>query len=47
VSERQILITYSCDGWDEEDRDWLYERIHSVLSGLLINEDFTMEEVAK
>ncbi len=47
MSERQILITYDQPIWDEEDHDWLMERLSGILSGLLTQEDYTIQEFEK
>lgn len=47
MSERQILITITEEHWDEEDHDWLKERLNGVLSGMLIREDYTIQEFEK
>lgn len=45
--ERQILITVTEEHWDEEDYDWLKERLNGIMSGLLQREDYTIKEIKK
>lgn len=46
MSERQILINIDQpDGWDDEDFDYIMERLGYVLARDLSKSAFTIEEV--
>lgn len=47
MSERQILITITEEHWDDEDHDWLLERVKNVVSSMLFREDYTIQEFNK
>jgi hypothetical protein len=34
-------------GWDDEDTEWMLERLNSTLGGLLIREDYSLKEIPK
>ena len=47
MSERQILITITEESWDDEDHDWLLERVKNIVSSMLVREDYTIQEFTK
>lgn len=47
MSERQILITITADHWDDEDQEWLVERLTGVVNGMLYKGDYTIQEFTK
>ena len=48
MNEKQILITIDAPkGWDEEDWDYLVERLGYTLSRELIKSSYTIQEFEK
>ena len=48
VSERQYLVTINDPtGWDEEDHEYLMERLDYVLHSMLFRESYSIEEIKK
>lgn len=48
MSERQYLLTINDPtGWDEEDHEYLMERLDGLLHSMLFREDYTIQEFEK
>jgi len=48
VSERQYLLKINDPtGWDEEDHEYLMERLDCLLHSMLFREDYSIEEIKK
>jgi hypothetical protein len=45
VSENyQITITITAEHWDDDDQDWLKERLTAAVVGMLYKGDYLIEE---
>lgn len=44
---KRYVIEIDQPDWDEEDFDWLEERLNGILSSILVREDYTIQEVVK
>ena len=48
MSERQYLLKINDPtGWDEEDHEYLMERLDCLLHSMLFREDYSIEEIKK
>lgn len=49
MSERQILITIdeAAALWDDDDQEWLMDRLTATLNTMLSKHDYTIEEFKK
>jgi hypothetical protein len=47
VSEWQILVTVNAPHWDEDDQEWLVERIYNTVKQEVPKSDFTVQEFTK
>ena len=47
MSERQILITITAEHWDDDDQEWLVERLAVTCNQMLYKGDYTIQEFEK
>lgn len=49
MAERQILITFDEEEmiWDDEDQEWLMERLNATIQQMINKHDYTIQEFTK